>query len=242
MEILLEKTRSLNNLVQRTAGQPVAFDEMANVLCQLTDTSVYLVGRRGKLLGFKRPIGVEKEFFKDNQLVGENFSENFNRFLLNFMKTENSVELDGDILTIVPVYGGGERLGTLIFIKDQAFSTDCLILAEYAATVTGIEILRLKTERIEKEARKKSAVQLALGVLSFSELEAIRFIFSELNGKEGFVVASKIAEKYKLTRSVIVNALRKLESAGVIEAKSLGMKGTYISIQNSFLIDQLGMN
>ena len=30
-------------------------------------------------------------------------------------------------------------------------------------------------------------------------------------------VASKLAEEYKLTRSVIVNALRKLESAGVID-------------------------
>lgn len=39
---------------------------------------------------------------------------------------------------------------------------------------------------------------------------------------------SKIADNVGITRSVIVNALRKFESAGVIDCKSSGMKGTYI--------------
>jgi transcriptional pleiotropic repressor len=38
---------------------------------------------------------------------------------------------------------------------------------------------------------------------------------------------------------VIVNALRKFESAGVIESRSLGMKGTHIKILNDKLIDEL---
>ena len=42
-----------------------------------------------------------------------------------------------------------------------------------------------------------------------------------------------------ITRSVIVNALRKLESAGVVEARSLGMKGTYIRILNDYLLEEL---
>ncbi|EFR90969.1 GTP-sensing transcriptional pleiotropic repressor CodY, partial [Listeria innocua FSL S4-378] len=40
------------------------------------------------------------------------------------------------------------------------------------------------------------------------------------------------------TRSVIVNALRKLESAGVIDSRSLGMKGTFIRVLNDkFLVE-----
>ena len=42
-----------------------------------------------------------------------------------------------------------------------------------------------------------------------------------------------------ITRSVIVNALRKLESAGVVEVRSLGMKGTYIRILNDYLLEEL---
>ena len=47
--------------------------------------------------------------------------------------------------------------------------------------------------------------------LSFSELEAIEHILNELDGNEGLLVASKIADRLGITRSVIVNALRKLK-------------------------------
>ena len=62
-------------------------------------------------------------------------------------------------------------------------------------------------------------------------------IFEELGGDEGLLVASRIADKLGITRSVIVNALSKLESAGVIESRSLGMKGTFIRILNPYLLD-----
>ena len=75
--------------------------------------------------------------------------------------------------------------------------------------------------------------------LSYSELEAVEHIFNELDGTEGLLVASKIADKVGITRSVIVNALRKFESAGVIESRSLGMKGTHIKILNDKLMDEL---
>ena len=53
-------------------------------------------------------------------------------------------------------------------------------------------------------------------------------------------MASKIADRFGITRSVVVNALRKLESAGVIESRSSGMKGTYIKVVNDFIFDEIG--
>mgnify|MGYP002508452725 CR=1 FL=1 len=50
-------------------------------------------------------------------------------------------------------------------------------------------------------------------------------------------MASKIADRVGITRSVIVNALRKFESAGVIESRSSGMKGTYIKVLNDVVFD-----
>ncbi len=96
-----------------------------------------------------------------------------------------------------------------------------------------------KAEEIEEEARSKAVVQMAISSLSYSELEAIEHIFEELNGTEGLLVASKIADRVGITRSVIVNALRKLESAGVIESRSLGMKGTYIKVLNDKFLHEL---
>ena len=82
-------------------------------------------------------------------------------------------------------------------------------------------------------------VQSAISTLSFSELEAIIHIFDELGGTEGILVASKVADRVGITRSVIVNALRKFESAGVIESRSSGMKGTYIKVLNDYIFEEL---
>ena len=69
--------------------------------------------------------------------------------------------------------------------------------------------------------------------------DMIIHIFDELDGDEGILVASKIADRVGITRSVIVNALRKFESAGVIESRSSGMKGTYIKVLNEVIFDEL---
>ena len=77
-----------------------------------------------------------------------------------------------------------------------------------------------------------------LALFSYSELEAVEHIFAELERGRA-ACSSKIADRVGITRSVIVNALRKFESAGVIESKSLGMKGTYIRVLNDYLLEEL---
>ena len=69
--------------------------------------------------------------------------------------------------------------------------------------------------------------------------EAVTHIFHELKGSEGILVASKIADRVGITRSVIVNALRKFESAGVIESRSSGMRGTYIKVLNDAVFEEI---
>ena len=144
---------------------------------------------------------------------------------------------------ILPIRGGGDRLGTLVIGRmDSDFKDDDLVLAEYASTVVGIEILHEKQDKEKNLARDKDMVNMALNSLSFSEKEAIEHIFRELDGTEGLLIASKIADRVGITRSVIVNALRKLESAGIIESKSLGMKGTYIKVLKEYFLELMFSN
>ena len=75
--------------------------------------------------------------------------------------------------------------------------------------------------------------------LSYSEVEAIEEILKNITNNESVVVASKIADNLGITRSVIVNALRKFESAGIIESRSLGMKGTFIRIKNLHAMEMI---
>ena len=103
----------------------------------------------------------------------------------------------------------------------------------------GLEMMRSVNEENEEETRKIQIVRSAISTLSFSELEAIIHIFDELSGTEGILVASKVADRVGITRSVIVNALRKFESAGVIESRSSGMKGTYIKVTNDVIFSEL---
>lgn len=257
MKTLLEKTRSLNQLLQKTASNPVNFTEISKVLSSMIDCNTYIVGRKGRILGYSFAGGEDSHCDVVEEIISEThrFPEDYNENLLQFAQTESNIKSDrnncvfsdslachfgGQISTIVPILAGGERQGTLLLAKfNVAFNESDLILAEYGATVVGMEILRAKTDKIEEEARKKAAVQIAIGTLSYSELEAIEHIFEELDGSEGLLVASKIADRVGITRSVIVNALRKFESAGVIESKSLGMKGTYIRVLNENLLDEL---
>ncbi|MCA1053504.1 GTP-sensing pleiotropic transcriptional regulator CodY [Rossellomorea aquimaris] len=250
---LLAKTRTINAMLQKAAGKPVNFKEMSETLSGVIESNVFVVSRRGKLLGFAINQQIENERMKQ-MLEDRQFPEEYTQNLFNIQETSPNLDVESEytafpvenrelfkngLTTIVPIIGGGERLGTLILARLQAsFEDDDLILAEYGATVVGMEILREKAEEIEVEARSKAVVQMAISSLSYSELEAIEHIFEELNGNEGLLVASKIADRVGITRSVIVNALRKLESAGVIESRSLGMKGTYIKVlNNKFLLE-----
>jgi transcriptional pleiotropic repressor len=250
--MLLEKTRQINNMLQRTVT-PVNFNDMANTLSEVIDANIFVLSRRGKLLGMSLSLEIENERMKE-MFEKRQFPEEYTQSLFTISTTsanldinspytafpiENKDLFENGLTTIVPIVGGGERLGTLVLSRlTQSFDEGDLILAEYGATVVGMEILREKTEEIEEEARDKAVVQMAISSLSYSELEAIEHIFNELEGKEGLLVASKIADRVGITRSVIVNALRKLESAGVIESRSLGMKGTYIKVLNDkFLVE-----
>ncbi|MGB9866823.1 MAG: GTP-sensing pleiotropic transcriptional regulator CodY [Bacillota bacterium] len=252
---LLEKTRQLNKLIQKAAGRAVDYDDMARVLSSLINCNVYLVDHEGRILGYCLLDDFECDILMREVLAHKKFPEDYNSALLHItdtspnikqegrkcvFKKEESCIFEGKVTTIVPITGAGERLGTLLLARySGSFNEDDLLLAEYGATVVAMEMLRAKSEHLEEEARKKAAVQIAIGTLSYSELEAVQHIFDALNGSEGFLVASKIAEKVGITRSVIVNALRKFESAGVIESRSLGMKGTYIRVLNDRLIEEL---
>ena len=251
MASLLEKTRKINKLLQK--AEVVEYDSISRVLSNVIGANVYIVNKTGKIYGYAFLDDFDTDVAIDKIVSQGEFPKRYVNWLLKMDATSPNIEPkdgyifdkhesedDGKLVTIVPIYGVGERIGTLVLAKfDQKFDDDDLLLAEYGATVVGMEILRDNSQKIEVEARKKATVQIALATLSYSEIEAAVNILSELNGTEGLLVASKIADRVGITRSVIVNALRKFESAGVIESKSLGMKGTYIRVLNDYLLDEI---
>ena len=253
-ESLLQKTRRLNKTLQSSGSKPVSFQELSKILSDILDANVYIASKKGRVLGCELSDGFDCDIVQAEIVKEKRFPKKYNDELLKVMETKENVEevtecvfdqisecdYPDKIVTIIPINSGGSRLATLVLARfGKKFTEDDLVLAEYSATIVGMEILRSESEKMEEEARKKAVVQMAIGTLSYSELEAMEHIFEELDGVEGLLVASKVADRVGITRSVIVNALRKFESAGVIESRSLGMKGTHIRILNDKLLEEL---
>lgn len=250
-ESLLTRIRKLNwVLSERTTGY-VSFDQLCNIMSELLDSNVYIINKRGKLLSGDFVQGDEIPLIKDVDKNRISIPEQSNKKILELKETKSNMIYDSIKVyfgeeysmadryhTIVPIIFGGKRIASLILARaNKAYDDEDIAICEYGATVVGIEVARGISLDEEQENRKTEAVDMALSTLSYSEMAAVSKIFAALEGDEGLLVASKIADKSGITRSVIVNALRKLESAGVIESRSLGMKGTRIKITNEFLRD-----
>lgn len=250
---ILEKVRKLNWLLRESAAGVLSFGDLCETLSDLMDANVYITNKRGKVIGVHYKIKADSVTITDPETGNEQFPNEYNEALLKVVNTtanlqgQEALEIfkyDYDTFdklhTVIPITAGGHRWGTLILTRYKPeFNDEDLVLGEYGATVVGLEMQRRKAIELEEEERRKTVVQMAIGTLSYSEVEAVQQIFKELNGNEGLLVASKIADRSGITRSVIVNALRKLESAGVIESRSLGMKGTHIKVLNSKFHEEL---
>lgn len=246
---LLDKTRKINKLLHNNNSSKVVFNDICDVLTDILSSNILVISKKGKVLGTSRGEGIPEisELIVDE--VGGFIDRMLNERLLGILSTKENVNLatlgflqDTKMYSaiITPIDIAGERLGTLfVYRANDPYDIDDIILSEYGTTVVGLEMMRSVNEENEEESRKLQIVRSAISTLSFSELEAIIHIFDELNGTEGILVASKIADRVGITRSVIVNALRKFESAGVIESRSSGMKGTYIKVINDVVFSEL---
>lgn len=234
---MLAKVGKVAQLLQRD-GNAVNFAELAAALRDsMEDTSVYIVSRKGKLLGYALAHGFESTAFDSAWLAEGRMPEDLATGLLKVGAIAHSVEaeriLGEKYGAIIPVVGAGRRVGSLVFVRlSGEVSEEDLVLGEFTATAIGMVIATAIDDAEEDEAEEKRMARSAIKSLSYSEILAMQHIFDELEGDEGLLVASRIADRAGITRSVIVNALRKLASANVIESRSLGMKGTYLRILN----------
>lgn len=224
------KTRKMNNVIQKEAGRPLSFMEVSKLLGEILVANILITSKQDKLLGHDI-IEIENKRLKKVLEEGQ-LAEDYSRNLLNIKETSANITVDSrysvfraenkslfptGLTTNIPISGKRGRLTTIILARFQEpLNVDDLILAEYGATVIGMKMLREKAGKMERRSRNKANVQMAINSLSYSELEAIKYIIEELDGKEGSLVASKIVDRVGITHSILADALRKLEIARVI--------------------------
>lgn len=251
---LLDDTRKINSILHKKNNGKVVFNDICDAMKSVLSSNVLVLSKKGKILGVGIGSGIEPISELVNGKVGQFVDEKLSLRLIDVLSTKENVNLQtlgfSESVSakyqaiVTPIDIAGSRYGTLLIYKPAndatGYSIDDIILCEYGATVVGLEMVRSVSEESAEEVRRANGVQAALSTLSTSETEAVISIFEELSGLEGILVASRIADRVGITRSVIVNALRKLESAGVIVSKSSGMKGTYIKVTNELIYEEIG--
>jgi transcriptional pleiotropic repressor len=247
---LLKNAKRFTRILQ-TASPQGTFDKAAKLLSNLLHGDVYIVDTQGKIIGFFIPATskstIEAHLAKRKlPNVYVDFLNKTTHNLYNLTPCESgSIACLGEVAkdhhtTLLPIALYNQRLGTLLLSHFKTkLDEDSLVLLEFALQCFGFNLLHLSADKGRSQEGNKDHIRLALKALSYSELTAAEHVFGELTGLEGHLVASKIADRAGITRSVIVNALRKLEGAGMLESRSLGMKGTYIKILNPELFGAL---
>lgn len=203
---LLTNLREISALFQKLSGKYIHFDKMSEVLSDSLKADVFIISSRGRLLSYSEHLFKSEPL---NQiLVKRQLPEEYTDYLLQFRETHSILAMNRDhssvemlhllksrFITIIPIVGGEKRLGTLIIANSQnPFHDEDLILAEYGATIIGLIMLHLVSKEAEEEARSQRLAHKVVCSLSYSELEAVECVMSQLIGKEGLYVASRIAE------------------------------------------------
>ena len=242
---LLDKTRKINRLLNDRRSSKVAFADICSVLGQLLNASACVISSKGKILG-TYAIDQEETLSSFRGKRGSYIETKLNERFLNVLSTKENVNLEtlgfpqeeiaGLSALITPISICGERLGTLFLCrKKDLFSIEDIILSEYSTTVVGLEMMRAVQEESDLEEHKKKNFSSAITTLTSLEQKAVFHVIHVLDGKDGMLVTSKLSKEIGITRTVIVNALRKLESAGLIRTQSAGVKGTHIEILNDIV-------
>jgi transcriptional pleiotropic repressor len=254
-EDLLQRTRNLNEVLQASAGRTLGFAALSRVLAENLGCNTWILDNGGGILGYhwtgQPPCAVMRETLRQGSAIPAScatFCATVRKTRANLRQKRGkcvfdlprSCLWDNILTTVVPIPGAGRRQGSLVLTRAApGVSGADLVLAENAATMAGLEIVRRSMGDQREAEHRRIVLRAAVDALSPAEREAVRRLMPALAAGPTVVVTARAARRTGCTRSVLVNALHKLKSAGVIELKSHGMKGTYVRVVNGDIIERL---
>ena len=248
---LLNKIKSINNLLENYHLNKDFLKKICEQLSELIISNVYLYDPDGNIVSYSTH---ENYYCKNNDdyLSSKSMPEKYMKFtetltnpILNIYDSKPSCtcpDIEECIYknrytSMVPVFYSHERIGAILLIKyNEPFGEEDQIICEHAFAIISLEMARKEIEEMKTNSLESESADIAFRSLSFTEMDVARTIFEKIENDEGIIIASKISNELFITRSIINNSLKKLESAGIILVKSLGVKGTYIKILNKQIL------
>ncbi|MCR5623823.1 MAG: GTP-sensing pleiotropic transcriptional regulator CodY [Lachnospiraceae bacterium] len=244
---LLDKTRKINWLIMEEESDKLDFAIFSKMLSATMKSNVIIFSRRGKVLGITELPEIDPIPGLDKLKRGDMVDSSISNRIMSILSTHDNINLSnlglnfegvrGYHAMISPILMAKKSYGSvLIYNNHSDYSIDDIILFEHSIIVVGLAMRMSMSEENMIATKQSDDVTIALKTLSSLELKAVYNIIVQLgDSREGRIVTSKLASEIGITRSVIINALKKCESAGIIHSHSLGMKGTFIKVTNDLL-------
>lgn len=230
---------SLDKILKSICKSCSEKDIMENVFScfvSLFDTDIIFVDCRNNLFKKSKYEKVGSLCFDFKKISVDIFDESINEISEN---RHCEYYINGYYGVVMPVVFASRYIGVLFVYSEKKFSKECFICLESLCMWLSGTVFAFEKDFERRKNEGREVVRSAFGTLSYSEFEAVIGVFGELKGIEGILVMKKISEKINVTRPVIVNALKKMESAGIIESRSLGVKGTYVKVLNKAFLDEI---
>lgn len=170
-----------------------------------------------------------KEYTERIKIILEAMSESSSSKLFSIiegeLKTRITVVISGKKVYGNELYNSGIKIDSTVIYSEYN-----VLKANYNYLVFAVKIIKEKIMLEKMTHLYKNVVNAAVEGLTLKELEGVDAVFSNIEESIGKVIISNVSKNCGITRSIIINGLRKLECAGMIEIHSRGAQGTDIKL------------
>lgn len=223
---MLAKARNICKIINSQTTYDNPFVVLRELFSDFVDSNIFVVNLTGEVVDnmfeTNHSMWIDISRFESKPETTSLHTRNRNT---RFTKDKYQIE--------VPIICGDDEVGAVILSNNvNPFNLEDIVLAEFCGVVIGSKLYNLMELSKVEISRRNSIAEHAINSLSHTEKGALLLVLKHLTRNEGTIVISELASKTYMTRTVIVNTLRMLEGAGVIETRSLGTKGTFIRVLN----------
>ena len=206
---LLDKTRKINKLLHNSSSSKVVFNDICQVLMETLSSNILVLSKKGKVLGVSICPGVDEITELIDDKIGGHIDPLLNERFLGVLSTKENVNLQ--TLGFEHVPGNYQGIVNPIDIAGERLGTLFMYRNDHPYDIEDIIVSEYGTTVVG--------------------LEMMRAVHDE-NAEED--------RKQQIVKSAFSTlSFSELESAGVIESRSSGMKGTYIKVLNEVIFDEL---
>ncbi len=247
---VVDKIHQLNTVFGKSTSTVIPLSTLCDELCEIVGCNIFLFDKKGHIFAHSVYKGYTCPYIfdslEDKQLPNYYLEQFADKKATNIYEPCPSCTLedvskcafDDRYYSIYPVFSNFEKVAGLLFMRyNDAFTSSDEVLCEYTSAIVTIEMTRQEHEKIHQTAYKAAQAQLAVNSLTNSEKNAVAEILNIVNKENGSaeIFLNAIAAQTYVTHSTVTSALKKLEAAGVIETKSMGVKGKFVQVINDNL-------